>query len=323
MNALEAVVAERGAPKAEAAALYRAAKGADPATTRRLLDRLGAVIRVYPAEHTGLVAVLCGALIEAGAAPEALPSGIFDRLVEMLDATRPPPEDDDEAEELPEWYYSFEQAAIAALSRSATLRRELPQRDAIRRRLRTHTTRYSFLGKMIEVLEDEPVLVLHPSTRRGWQCRMSGIGDNFQLHVLLLAALSGSGSRRIEGAMPSATAVAASTSGEVSQEESVGSTWQLANWCALREDGTIESSRTDVGRCWIWNEGFPAEIAPFDGLRVILVGPSSYLRNWSAGRPFPAMSGSLRVERQLDEAEAASIRDRILARLAQDSAARH
>jgi hypothetical protein len=321
LGALEAAVADGRRPQTEVAALFRAAKTLDHSGLRDLLDRLDIIVPAYPAEHAAMVAVLSGAIVEIGGAPESLPTSIFDRLVELLDAMRPPSEGDEAEEELPECFYMFEQAAIAALSRSAPLRRQLPQREAIRMRLRSYNTRYGFLGKMVEVLDDELLLVLHPSTRRGWDCRASGIGDNFQLHLLLLAALAGSGASKIEGEVPSASAVAASTSGRVDKDESVGSTWQLANWHALREEGAIESDGKQVSRCWIWNEGFPAEIARFDGTRVILVGPSSYHRGWLAGRVFPAMDGSLQVERPLATAEAASLLDRMLARLMQIRAA--
>lgn len=321
LSALETAVSDGRDVKAAVGAVYRAAQTLDPSSLHVLLEGLNTILRRYPADQAGMVAVLSGALVELGAAPESLPSAIFDRLVELLDAMPPPSTDDDDGEELPECFYPFEQAAIAALSRSAAFRQALPQRDAIRARLRTYGTRYGFLGKMIAVLDDEPLTVLHPSTRRGWACRMGGIGDNFQLHVLLLAALAGTGSQQIEGESPSAGAVAAATSGGLDDDVSVGSNWQLANWFALRENGAIESDSEQAGRCWIWNEGFPAEIARFDGQRVVLIGPSTYHRGWSAKRVFPGMSGSLQLERQLSADEAASLLQKMRARLARDPAA--
>jgi hypothetical protein len=53
---------------------------------------------------------------------------------------------------------------------------------------------------------------------------------------------------------------------------------------------------------WIWDEGCPADIAPFEGLRIVLLGPSPYIRNWSAGRQFQGMRGELTIERVLDSA---------------------
>lgn len=321
LRALEDAVASGRPPKAEAVALLGATEQLDHSATLGLLDRLDDLIRAHPPERTGLLAVLSGAIVEAGAAPQALPSSIFDRLVQLLDEMRPPSERDEGEEELPESYYQFEQAAIAALARSATLRQGLPQRSAIRQRLRSYATRYGFLGKMIEVLDDESVLVLHPSTHRGWECQIGGIGDNFQLHLLLLGALAGQGPNKIQGVEPSARAVSASSDSLMNDNETVGSNWQLANWFALREGGIIESRGDQTDRCWIWNEGFPAEIARFEGRRVILVGPSSYPRSWSSARVFPGMVGSLQVERQLENAEAASVMKRMLERLAGDPSA--
>ena len=57
---------------------------------------------------------------------------------------------------------------------------------------------------------------------------------------------------------------------------------------------------------WIWNEGTPADIAVFEGRRVILLGPAAYSRTWPAQRTFAAMKPHLRIEKVLtpDEVQA-------------------
>jgi hypothetical protein len=66
---------------------------------------------------------------------------------------------------------------------------------------------------------------------------------------------------------------------------------------------------------WIWNEGVPADIPPFEGERVVLLGPPPYPRSWTAGRRFPSMVGDLRVEHVLTRGEVRDLLGRITASL--------
>ncbi len=47
------------------------------------------------------------------------------------------------------------------------------------------------IRKLLQILDNEELIVLHPALRRGYRVRISGIGDNFQLHTLLADALIG------------------------------------------------------------------------------------------------------------------------------------
>src|SRR5207253_5340017 len=49
----------------------------------------------------------------------------------------------------------------------------------------------SFLTKILRVLDDEPLLVLHPGERKGYRLKMSGVGTNFELFILLADAVIG------------------------------------------------------------------------------------------------------------------------------------
>lgn len=71
--------------------------------------------------------------------------------------------------------------------------------------------------------------------------------------------------------------------------------WNLYNWTAVRSDGTLPDGQT-ASEHWIWNEGSPADIAMFEGRRVILLGPAAYVRYWPAQRTFAAMRPQLRIE---------------------------
>jgi hypothetical protein len=57
---------------------------------------------------------------------------------------------------------------------------------------------------------------------------------------------------------------------------------------------------------WIWNEGKPADIPAFDGVRVVRLEPLLYRRSWSAGPKFPGMRAELELVRRLSQEEMAS-----------------
>jgi hypothetical protein len=160
---------------------------------------------------------------------------------------------------------------------------------------------------MLQVLDDEALLVLHVEQRKGFEIRISGIADNFQLHILLAGAIIGLPAKGlVAGQAPSQRAVAECRDAHTEKRggEIVVGPFNLYNWTALQPDGSLpEGQGMDGAAHWIWNEGCPADIAVFAGGRVVLLGPPPYHRQWRAGRPFAGMPGELTVERQLTEAE--------------------
>jgi hypothetical protein len=204
----------------------------------------------------------------------------------------------------------FRMGLIAHLSRSKALRRAAQARpELLEGTLRCDQisgSHRSFLDTMLQVLDDESLFVLHVAQRKGFEARISGIADNFQLHTLLAGAVIGSPAEGlVAGEVPSPRAVAEcrdATSGEQGGEPVTGA-FNLCNWTALRPDGSLpEGQGQDASSHWIWNEGCPAEIVPFEGRRIVLLGTPPYSRHWSAGRQFPGMIGELTVERVLSAA---------------------
>ncbi len=51
--------------------------------------------------------------------------------------------------------------------------------------------RAAWVRDLAAVLDDEPLVVLNPRARRAYALTMSGVGDNFQLHILLADRLIG------------------------------------------------------------------------------------------------------------------------------------
>ncbi|WP_308011972.1 hypothetical protein [Actinacidiphila acidipaludis] len=190
----------------------------------------------------------------------------------------------------------FEMACVAMLN-SPRARREVPGREALRaavaRVQELSREQFKCLAYALAVLDDEPVVVLDRATGAGFALRISGIGDNFQLHTLLADALIGRG--LMAGEAPSAQAVA----------------------CCRDQPGMVETvgSFNLVGADgeWIWNEGNPADIPVVDGVRLVVLDPPPYRRGWAAGRFFPGMTGELVYERALAPEESAALLARVAA----------
>jgi hypothetical protein len=270
---------------------YEAATVAEPAKRDALLTGLHALIAQSECERAGALAIIAGAIVERGGDPRVFPGAVFDHLLRELGTIEGP----DDERELPEGYYLLERAAMACLSRSIERRGALPQKSALRAAIQRYSERYGFLGKMLAVLDGEPLVVLHPSTGRGFRFRIGGIADNFELHRLLIEKLAGDGAEQVPNPGSSSS----------------NSNWQLANWTGLLPDGTIDAK--NYNRDWIWNEGVPADIAVFEGTRIILVGASTIARSWNAGRVFGGMAAVLDLEGVIARDEVEALLARIVA----------
>jgi len=209
----------------------------------------------------------------------------------------------------------FSMAAVAMLSRSIEARKASQSRRALRAALDELGGQYGhagFLWVMMQVLDDEPIVVLHPGEEKGVRVRISGLADNFQLHTLLADALIGRfPGRWLRGTRPARAEATLARNGPVGEGGPVAhGAFNLWTWRGLKADGTLPNPMSDSSH-WIWNEGVPADIPPFEGERVVLLGPAPYPRSWTAGRRFPSMVGDLRVERVLTRGEVRDLLGRI------------
>jgi hypothetical protein len=173
------------------------------------------------------------------------------------------------------------------------VRQTLPQRERLTRAadaLCEDVDVVHWLYGLLRVLDDESVIVLHRASSRGYEMTIGGIGDNFQLHLLLAATLIGDPGRGlIPGTPPKPQWLRAATDGEMEPPGGIYGQFNLVD--AFGE--------------WIWNEGRPADIPLLDGRRVIVVDPPPYERSWNAGRAYPLMRPTITLDRLLTADEAA------------------
>jgi hypothetical protein len=150
------------------------------------------------------------------------------------------------------------------------------------------------ISKALTVLDDEILLILHPSTRQGFRVRIAGITHNFQLHTLLADILIGDVRQGLlPGKRPHPAVVAASRDGAWDSGTPAGqASFHLQDWTALNPDGTLH---TNPFEHVIPHEGSPADIPIVEGQRIVLLSPATLPRSWKAPRDFPEMVGECEV----------------------------
>src|SRR6266851_10277843 len=186
------------------------------------LQRMTVLVSSIPLFPAALIAMGCGALIEKGADPAIASTTILQRAQEALqkasafgracqnEARRHPGDSDPDdievcvkqysqhlAQDMPEeaqaWFVlePICSAALAVLMRlprtRETIRRD-PAFLAVLAACPAQNAALQCVRDVLDVLEHEEMVVLHPTLKRGYRIRISGIGDNFQLHTLLADA---------------------------------------------------------------------------------------------------------------------------------------
>jgi hypothetical protein len=184
--------------------------------------------------------------------------------------------------------------ALAVLCRSMPVRREFATAELVElaravAKLEQHDLKC--LVYALEVVDDEPLVVLHRPSGTGYELRISGIGDNFQLHTLLAHTLIGGG--HLPGEAPGERVVELSLDAAFSPDADFGDLHATGAFNLVAPDGT-----------WIWNEGNPSDIPVVDGRRLLVLDPPPYQRSWNVGRFFPMMKASISLTRVLPAEEA-------------------
>jgi hypothetical protein len=333
LECLDNVVNTPGTSYDELYAASRGILAHAPVAPRESIDgalrHMAGIIGRVDALGGAIIAIVCGALVEEfGGSPDtaiesvltcllaALPLALtFARACERAYASSNLELDEDQSpiqrfgpelsETMPgeaRGWASLEflcPATVAMLSVSRNARRQARARSGLRDAVSELAPIHdwtSFVANILAVLDEEELVVLHPELRRGYRIQISGIADNFQLHTLLADALIGApGAGWLPGERPDPRVVAAARDQEVAPSTpDVHGVFDQYNWQALQCDGSLPTGTRHAPH-WIWNEGTPTDIACFEGTRIVLLGPPSYARAWSAGRRFMGMEGELKV----------------------------
>ncbi|MBV1855556.1 hypothetical protein [Catellatospora tritici] len=183
---------------------------------------------------------------------------------------------------------------VLFLAQYQQVRAALPQRERLTEVVgvaRHLFEQAHFLHGLLHVLDDEPLIVLHRQTGRGFRLRLTGVADHRQLHTLLAGLLIGPESPGgLPGRRPADSELVAATTGEVLD---------------LDEPITGTIILNDAAGEWVWN-GIPAGIATVDGVRVVVIDPPTVERTWKTARIYPYLEPRIEFEGELASHEAAT-----------------
>ena len=286
------------------------------------LEKLAPLLEADNVFGAGFVALLCGAAVEGGGDPEIPAPTLLRGYKSVLDAARLFVEKCYELagteEALPSevleahglevsqsypklaaaWSVAgfFGQAGIAIMTRSAPARavaQNTPGLETSLQQAAGFIENADWCFTLVQVLDNEELVVLHPATEQGFRVRISGIPINFQLHTLLADALCGEDGFPYPKPSPLEVAV---TKGDADADPSLQATgvFNMVNWPG------VTGAQSDH---WIWNEGVPKDILLFEGTRVILIEDAPYQRTWNAGRMFDSLRGEVQVLEKLSTAQ--------------------
>ncbi|MFC7272904.1 hypothetical protein ACFQS1_02830 [Paractinoplanes rhizophilus] len=141
---------------------------------------------------------------------------------------------------------------------------------------------------LLDMLDDEPLIVVDRAGKRAFRLRISGVGDNFQLHTLIADVLSREG--LVEGIRPEPEWVAAAATGAPDGADRTRALFQL----------------TDGDGMAVPIDGRPALIPLHRGRRVVVMDPCAYGRSWDLGRSFDVVP-EVRLEEVLGPEVARSV----------------
>ena len=309
--------------------LLRTALESDLTERQAALEQLARAFAISSGKRATCLSVICGALIEHGCPPEPLASPLFLRIGELLpqvielydlcaahsqESTSEVDRDDSESQFLmvleqhrdpfPALYRAwhdldrFAPAVIAVLSTSPQWR---SMAQCFQEQLKHIMDRHQaarWLVRLLAVVEGA-LLLIEPATFSGWQARMSGIADNYQLQTLLLAALTDHATSIPVPPSPSAIDVARGIGPQQSSDE-VSGRWDFYSWQAVQADLQLPEIEHPLARKYkILDTGLPAEIPLFAGQRVLLLGPRTQHPHWVSQRPFGHLKADLHYEHAL------------------------
>lgn len=162
-----------------------------------------------------------------------------------------------------------------------------------------------WLDRILSVFSNEPILAIEPSTKLGFEGKMSGISGNFQLHTLLMDIFPQQHLWQIQRRVSKkAVDIAMGKGAQCDPRNSIVGVWNMYDWQAIQPDLTLpDPSNYENTRNWIWGEGCPADIPVFSGFRVILLGTPSYKRGFGAQRDFANLPANITRDRLLNREE--------------------
>ncbi len=207
-------------------------------------------------------------------------------------------------------------AANACLTRSPKLRARTKKSSVIvkalgvARTLESQVDEVRAFDRILRLCCDEPLIVIHPESRKGWRFVMTDLASNVELYVLLLdqiVQVAGAPlGRLLKAKRPAQRALTTLQSPDKAPKGAVtaDTPFHMVQWTGLRADLTLPHPQTDQEmQHTIWLEGVPGDISTFESERVILLQESLVKRKIDVDVPYDALHPTLKRKRNLTAAE--------------------
>lgn len=303
-------------------AVVDAFDASDAKAAKTALAKLDKSVGTAEGHASQVLQLTIGALVEAGAPPEAAWPAVSRELEAALDgatrfamacaqAAKTPhvetaltkvgakiakksPKDAAAWEALP----SRCLAGVACLTRSAKVRAAARKQGLLETAypLEDAVAEVGYLTQALRVLDDEELLVLHPELERGFRVRISELGSNAELFVLLANAVIGDPKKGfLPGDKFDPRALAALTGdAEPPKGSALVAAFNFVAFSGLDADGTLPEA-SEIEDHWIWFEGVPADIPEHGGTRVVLLQDAPFPRMLPMERAFEALAPTVDV----------------------------
>ncbi|MDX9720249.1 MAG: hypothetical protein RBU37_05860 [Myxococcota bacterium] len=278
------------------------------ACSRCSLSELNALLResakLMPslsAERAAVLALLAGALVEAGAAPNLAYSALEERLLALLERLEQGAPSAAQVAEAALAFDLFVQPAIAMLSRDAALR-AVARRGPLLSRLLVNQAQVPAareLVRLLQIADGLSVLLLDLDGGRGFWLRLSGVANLTQFQVLandhLHRVLPW---RQLPPGQRYGAEVLAVASGHSPRELAlrVDAVWELYDARAMSEAGVQEARLLPDALAM-------SDVQTLRGVAVLFVRGSRRARSVQVYAPFPALTPSVAFERRTSRSE--------------------
>lgn len=199
--------------------------------------------------------------------------------------------------------YSWHIIAILSISPSYISKYRAQLKDNISVAMVCYPVCY-WVYVLLEVLFDEPIVVIDVDNHIGFEGKMSGVSDNFQLQYLLM----GQSELNEQAAISEEDlSVANGTGIHISNSIMVGK-WNMYTHEIIEQDDWVDIKRGpaktfELQDFWILGKDTPMDIPVHNGKRVILLGRCSNKQPAKLQRTFKNLKANVEVDRVLSEEE--------------------
>ena len=323
--------------------VLRAFNPKDAKGTASAMAALGKGVKASEGRAAQVLLLALGALVESGAPPELAWAAIEHGLVATLDGAtkfahacldRVDHLALDEAvkshrepvrKKLPKETAAWDilrsrcMAATACLTRSHELRERVRASGKLLKAadpLVDYVDEVTAFSRVLRIVHDEPLLVIHLEQRKGWRFTIRDLSTTTELYVLLLDAIVGDPAKGLLKAKkpnPKALVTIKDPDNAPKNTAMLDVPFHTVAWTGLLADGTLPDPKSEEveHHNWVWLEGVPAEIPPFEGERVILLQGPVMKREVEVPVPYDALFPMLAPRGKVSRAEV----DRLLAKM--------